>query len=111
VKDLKAIDLRRILQTMIQRGISVEACFVLEEMLDRGELNCRTADESGKQLWAAAPKDSSPILDRIAGIPHEGQRPILELFAMGFLEFSVGDFGRGLDIYWNRREVSHGHLQ
>jgi hypothetical protein len=95
-------DLRRNLQTIIRQGISVDAGLFLKDILERGELSYRTDAE--QQVWAWWPKDPSLLLDRIAGIEDESQQPGLELFAWGFTQFTVGDRGSGLDIYWQLRD-------
>ena len=91
-------DLSRKLDKILTRGSSIEPCLILKAMLERGELNCRAADNRNE--WTCCSEVSAPTLDRIAGIENEIGRATFELFVSGYLRFAADDLGSGLDIYW-----------
>jgi hypothetical protein len=78
--------------------------FILEQMLDRGELRSEKHFESGRERFdchfAAA---ECSLLDQIEDVPNDIQRYFLELVAQGKIDFSVADH-RGLNIYWRVTE-------
>jgi hypothetical protein len=91
-------DLSHKLDRIVTRGASIEPCLILKAMLERGELNCRAADN--RNAWDCFSDVSAPTLDRIAGIEDETPRACFELFVTGYIHFVADDLGHGLDIYW-----------
>jgi hypothetical protein len=93
-------ELRNSLQTMIRRGLDVDICLVLKELLERGELNSRMGTEGGRKSCVWTSRFSDRSLDRIATIENDLHRNLLELFVEGHLEFTTYRFGKGPEIYW-----------
>jgi hypothetical protein len=90
------------LETLIRRGISVEMCLILKEMLECGELNCRIADrESAVCSWSS--NGSTRMLDRIFAMDEECESLMMELFVEGRVQFVADDRGRDLNIRWSVR--------
>jgi len=92
-------ELKSKLAVIAEENSETDMCFILEQMLDRGELRFKKHFESGRERFdchfAAA---ECSLLDQIEDVPNDIQRYFLELLAQGKIKFSVADH-RGLNIY------------
>lgn len=93
-------ELKSKLAAIAEKNSKTDMCFILEQMLDVGELRFEKHFESGQERFDCRfVATECSLLDQIEDVPNDTQRAFLELLAQGKIEFSVADYS-GLNIYW-----------